>query len=107
MLPISYKKQVLLSRQLQQKTLPHAIIIQGVEGTAKEALANWLVDLLICQTPELINNTVDGTIISQACQHCKTCKLRQSGNYPDHIGFIDDNKTIRWLVFSFDLWLVM
>lgn len=94
MLPVCQKKQVQLSRQFQQNSLAHAVIIQGIAGTGKEALACWLVDLLICQTPVQLNNSAEGNVIYQACGHCKTCLLRKSGTYPDHITFADNNKTL-------------
>lgn len=94
MLPISHDKQVQLSRQFQQNTLAHALIIQGIEGTGKEALAHWLLDLLICQTPLVINDSYGEPAINQACGHCKTCLLRKSGTYPDHLAFVDDKKSL-------------
>lgn len=94
MLSICHKTQVQLSRQYQQNTLAHAIIIQGIEGSGKHDLAQWLLDLLICQSPMLIAIDDRKTTIKQACGHCKSCLLRKNGSYPDHLSFNDDDKTL-------------
>ncbi len=95
MLPICRDKQRQLSHQYQQQTLPHAIILQGIEGAGKDELAKWLIDLLVCQLPLLSpSNAFDDTEISHACGQCKACLLRQSGSYPDHLELISDNKTL-------------
>jgi len=95
MLPICREKQLQLSRQYQQKTLPHAIIIQGVEGAGKDVLAKWLIDLLLCQQPMLLTSNSPGeNAISHACGQCKACLLRKSHSYPDHLHLTSENKTL-------------
>jgi len=94
MLKISHDKQSQLSRQYQQGTLAHAILIQGVEGSGNDTLAHWLIELLICQQPLSANTTVEKNIISEACGHCKACLLRKSGSYPDHLLLNSENKTL-------------
>ncbi|WP_019027893.1 hypothetical protein [Colwellia piezophila] len=95
MLNICQETQVLLSRQFQQKTLAHAILLQGIEGTGKPALAKWLIELLICKYPiSFISDLPDHAEISQACNQCKSCLLRKSGSYPDHLLLSSDNKTL-------------
>lgn len=92
MLPISTNTQAQLSKQFQQGTLAHAILIQGIAGTAKQALAQWLLDLLICQAP--VNVETSSGTIKQGCGRCKTCLLNKSGSYPDHLAYSADNKTL-------------
>jgi DNA polymerase-3 subunit delta' len=94
MLPICREKQSQLSRQYQQQTLAHAILIQGIEGCGKEALAQWLVELLICQNPLLANSTAEHEPIVSACGQCKACLLRKSDSYPDHLLLKSENKTL-------------
>jgi len=95
MLPICGEIQLQLSRQYQQHTLAHAIILQGVAGTGKDALAQWLIELLICIQPKLIpSESNDEMSISVACGQCKTCLLLKSGSYPDHLLLASDNKTL-------------
>lgn len=94
MLPICREKQRQLSQQYQQGTLAHAILIQGIEGCGKDALAQWLIELLICQKPLLISNTSEPDTISRACGQCKACLLRKSGSYPDHLLLNSENKTL-------------
>jgi DNA polymerase-3 subunit delta' len=95
MLPICREKQLQLSKQYQQNTLAHAIIFQGVTGSGKEALAQWLIELLICIDPKLSSNdTYNEEAISIACGQCKTCLLRKGGSYPDHLLLTSENKTL-------------
>ena len=72
--------QQLLSLQYSNKQLPHAILITGVAGAGKLALAQWLMRLINCQQPVGNNNQ-----ILQACGQCKTCLLMQSNTLPDHL----------------------
>lgn len=94
MLPICREKQSQLSRQYQQKSLAHAILIQGIEGCGKDALAQWLIELLICQKPLLVNSTDKHQAIFSACGQCKACLLRKSDSYPDHLLLKSENKTL-------------
>ncbi len=96
MLKICRKNQWRLSQQFEQSTLPHAILIQGVEGSGKRALANWLVELLLCQQPVLKTTTEANTdvAIKQACGQCKTCLLANSSSYPDHMLLENKDKSL-------------
>ncbi|AAZ25121.1 DNA polymerase III subunit delta' [Colwellia psychrerythraea] len=94
MLQICHEKQVQLSRQYQQDTLAHAIIIQGIEGAGQGALAKWLIELLICQNPLSTTNAAGTETISEACGQCKACLLKKSDNYPDHLLLKSENKTL-------------
>jgi DNA polymerase-3 subunit delta' len=94
MLPICREKQSQLSRQYQQQTLAHAILIQGIEGCGKDALAQWLIELLICHKPLSANSTAEHDVIFSACGQCKACLLRKSGSYPDHLLLESENKTL-------------
>ncbi len=95
MLQICYNNQLRLSRQFEQETLPHAILIQGVEGTGKKVLADWLINLLLCQMPVSSPSQNDGmTSISHACGQCKTCLLASSNSYPDHMLLASDDKSL-------------
>ncbi|TWX71748.1 DNA polymerase III subunit [Colwellia demingiae] len=94
MLQISREKQVQLSRQYQQNTLAHAIIIQGIEGAGQGALAKWLIELLICQNPLSTTKALESETISEACGQCKACLLRKSDTYPDHLLLNTENKTL-------------
>ena len=95
MLQVCRDKQVQLSRQFQQGTLAHAIILQGMEGTGKDALGHWLIALLICQRPlTSMSDSSNELGISNACGQCKTCLLHQGNNYPDHLSLSSENKTL-------------
>ncbi|TYK66795.1 hypothetical protein [Colwellia echini] len=99
MLQICREKQRQLSQQYQQGTLAHALIIQGVAGSGNEVLGQWLIDLLICQKPtQFIDSSFaesgGPSYISEACEQCKTCLLRKTGNYPDHLLLTSENKTL-------------
>ncbi|MBU2870454.1 DNA polymerase III subunit [Colwellia sp. E2M01] len=99
MLHICDEKQNQLSRQYQQGILAHAILIQGTAGSGTDNLAQWLINLLVCQTPAYFDSAKknDANVAykaSVACGQCKSCLLRESGNYPDHLLLTSENKTL-------------
>jgi DNA polymerase-3 subunit delta' len=95
MLQVCRDKQLQLSRQFQEKTLAHAIILEGIEGAGKDALGNWLIELLICQQPVVTVSDSSHIIgLNYACGQCKTCLLNKSKNYPDHLLLSSENKTL-------------
>jgi len=79
----------LLLEQINNNTLPHAILVSGVSGAGKAILAKWLVSVLACQSTEL--NLGD---LATACGMCKRCKLLHSKTYPDHLQIDNGGKTI-------------
>lgn len=81
--------QKLLTAQIHRKNLPHALLVSGVTGAGKLSLANWLVQVLLCQHP---GNNESGILIP--CQQCKFCKLYHSMSYPDHLLIDNKGKTI-------------
>lgn len=85
--------QVLLSQQIETQKLPHAILISGVTGAGKSILADWLVQVLLCQHPQLQVSNEQGSNLSP-CGHCKACLLYQNTSYPDHLVVETDSKTI-------------
>lgn len=82
--------QVLLSKQISQDKLPHALLITGVESAGKLELAQWLVQVLHCQS----RGYDQSTQLLNACGLCKTCLLYQSQTYPDHMSVTALKKTI-------------
>jgi len=84
------EQQILLSNQIIDNRLPHAILISGVQGAGKSELAQWLIKVLLCQ--QTINQ--QGSKVLNACGHCKTCHLYQSQTYPDHVMIDSKTKTI-------------
>ncbi|MEW6993679.1 DNA polymerase III subunit delta' [Colwelliaceae bacterium MEBiC 14330] len=95
MLNVCQENQLRLSRQFEQGKLPHAILIQGAEGSGKKALANWLINLLLCQRPVSSSMLAGSQIkVKHACGHCKTCLLAKSNSYPDHMLLANDNKSL-------------
>lgn len=73
-----FQQQKLLSEQIANDNLPHAILISGYQGSGKLALANWLINSLICQ-----NKTQDSQGNLYRCNQCKTCLLVDSQTFPD------------------------
>jgi DNA polymerase-3 subunit delta' len=84
------EQQILLSNQIIDDRLPHAILISGVEGAGKSELAQWLIKNLLCQ--QTIKHP-DSKVLN-ACGQCKTCQLYQSQTYPDHMTVNSKTKTI-------------
>jgi len=71
------EEQKLFSQQVINNTLPHAILISGVNGSGKTELANWLIRIIQC------TNLVKGEVL-QPCNQCKHCRLLLKEHYPDH-----------------------
>ena len=84
--------QLTLSAQFNNDMLPHALLINGVSGSGKLELAQWLIQLLNCQKPtDLVVN--EGLTI-QGCGHCKSCLLHDKNTFPDHLKLIAQKNTL-------------
>ena len=64
----------LFSQQRQQQRLPHAIVMTGVKGLGKRALADQMVATLLCRDDNA----------SEPCGQCHSCQLFMAGSHPDH-----------------------
>ncbi|MBA6350145.1 MULTISPECIES: DNA polymerase III subunit delta' [unclassified Colwellia] len=82
------QQQLLLSKQITQIKLPHAILINGVEGAGKSDLSLWLIQVLSCTKPQ----NSQGIILP--CNVCKACLLHKSHTYPDHLLIESGGKSI-------------
>jgi DNA polymerase-3 subunit delta' len=110
MQPWLITQQLLLSQQILNDKLPHALLITGVSGSGKSALAKWLINLLSCQQPvkslqngtfeqalseqAVLSQTHTANVLLSACQQCKHCQLQHSETYPDHKGIVASKATI-------------
>ncbi len=70
--PWNTKQAETLVRSLQQ--LPHAILLAGAPGLGKNAFAEWLSGLLLCEQPDASG---------RACNRCQGCRLLASGSHAD------------------------
>jgi DNA polymerase III subunit delta' len=61
------------SAQLEQRHLPHALMLAGPPGIGKRHLAEALAQRLLCLSP------ASGT----ACGKCRACDLLKAGTHPD------------------------
>lgn len=61
------------SKALDNKHLPHAILLFGAKGAGKLILANKMVKALLCTQ----------AIMNEACNNCQSCKTYESGANPD------------------------
>ena len=59
-------------RRLEQDRLAHALMIEGPDGSGKQALANAMVAKLLCRENQ-----------AEACGHCRSCQLLAGGEHPD------------------------
>ena len=57
----------------QQRRLPHALLLHGMQGIGKALFAKSFAQMLLCQSP------VNGV----ACKNCKSCELNGAGSHPD------------------------
>ncbi|MFZ4967618.1 MULTISPECIES: DNA polymerase III subunit delta' [Pseudomonas] len=71
----AYPWQDALWQQLAGRTQhAHAYLLHGPVGIGKRALAERLMALLLCKSPQGLN----------ACGHCKSCLLLAAGSHPDN-----------------------
>jgi DNA polymerase III subunit delta' len=54
--------------------MPHALLIYGIAGVGKHALADWIARAVLCDR---------NTAALVACGECTSCKLYKSGTHPD------------------------
>lgn len=59
--------------QLEQRQMPHALMLAGPSGIGKRHLAQALAQRVLCLTP------ASGT----ACGKCRMCELLKAGSHPD------------------------
>lgn len=79
MLPWLVRYQQQFIPLLANNRLAHGLLLSGVEGIGKSALANWLAAALLCT--ELATELGTGQV--EACGKCKSCLLRLAGNHSD------------------------
>jgi DNA polymerase III subunit delta' len=74
-----------LARSLKAGRLPHALLLQGLPGLGKAALAEWLARLALCDDPG-----------ATPCGTCVSCRLHAAGTHPDlvRVGLVEDRKQI-------------
>lgn len=65
-----------LGQQLRRNRLPHALLVSGVKGLAKNSFAQHIVASVLC-----LNRRED----QSSCGHCHSCQLLNAGSHPDHI----------------------
>ncbi len=63
--------QKLLAR-IEQKNLPHALLLTGHRGIGKQRFAQQLAELLLCNEK-----------LPEPCGECKGCRLIAAGTHPD------------------------
>ncbi|HEX7341154.1 MAG TPA: DNA polymerase III subunit delta' [Rhodanobacteraceae bacterium] len=77
-----------LRARRERGAMPHALLLAGPSGLGKRAFAERLVRALLC------SESVD----SEACGHCRTCKLLDAGTHPDRVAItfeLNTSKTLR------------
>ncbi len=66
---------------IESGRIPHALIIEGDEGTGRHTLARFISEAAVCS----------GSI--KPCGNCRDCGMAKSGNHPDIIAVTpEDNK---------------
>jgi len=74
-----------LARALESARLPHAVLLQGLPGLGKAALAQWLARLALCDQPG-----------EAPCGACVSCHLHATDTHPDlmRVGLVEDRKQV-------------
>ena len=65
-----------LCQQLDSNRLPHALLVSGVKGLAKNSFAQHIAASILC-----LNRRED----QSSCGLCHSCQLLNAGSHPDHI----------------------
>lgn len=63
-------------QQLRSNRLPHALMVSGVKGLAKNGISEHIVASVLC---------LDRREDQSACSYCHSCQLLSAGSHPDHI----------------------
>ncbi len=84
--------QQLSGSEDKQANFPHALLISGIAGTGKKALAFYLAQTLMCHAPHKDPQTK----AFHPCQQCRACLLFNSANHPDlqYLTTAEDKKII-------------
>lgn len=74
-------------QQYQQQRLPHALLLEGVEGIGKADFAMAMAALLLCEQKGVL----------EPCGQCKGCQMFAAGNHPDffQVGLQEKSKVIK------------
>ncbi len=85
-LPWLEPEKIALDRAVAENRLGHAPMLLGSPGVGKRALADWLVQRLLCLDPR------DG----EACGNCRSCELIEGATHPDRfeLGLLEDKSEI-------------
>lgn len=70
---------------IQSGRLPHAVLIRGLPGSGKVALAQSLAADLLCEQPAA----------GRACGQCPGCHLLAAGTHPDYHTVVPDGQFIK------------
>ncbi|ASJ74866.1 DNA polymerase III subunit delta' [Granulosicoccus antarcticus] len=76
-----------LMERSRQGRLPHALLLNGIDGIGKRAFAQWLAESLLCR-----KRTETG-----ACGSCESCRQLLAGSHPDFRKLVPEgaNATIK------------
>ncbi len=73
----------IISSMIQNKKIPHALLIEGEEGLGKKTLASFIAKACLCVETE------------SPCLLCKTCHLIDVGSHPDCQIIVPDGAAIK------------
>lgn len=63
-----------LAAAINQDTISHAYLFEGIEGVGKHTMAHAFIKALLCTEPQAQH---------MPCGHCVSCRTLESGNHPD------------------------
>jgi DNA polymerase-3 subunit delta' len=73
----------MLNSMIQNRRIPHAILIEGEEGLGKKTLAQFIAKACLCSSEV------------RPCDECKTCHLVEVGSHPDFQVIVPDGTQIK------------
>lgn len=80
--PLAIKR---IQSSFAKKRMAHAYAIEGQNGTGKEAVASFLIQLLLC----------DHSNENVPCETCRACRLVKTGSHPNVLEIFPDGQDIK------------
>ena len=72
-----------LERAWYGQRMPHALLLHGVNGLGKHALAKWLAYAVLCDQSQVVVGSAPVQHSLRPCLQCTSCKLFIAGSHPD------------------------
>ncbi|ROR03313.1 DNA polymerase III subunit delta' [Desulfosoma caldarium] len=87
--------QRMLLRMMHEGRLPHAVLLTGIPGIGKKALALECAKAVNCLSPRTKESVMHGGASAMACGQCLSCTKIARGVHPDVLLIAKDGASIK------------